>query len=178
MGKIREGAGRGPGLPSPIPGLCTTACVCEHLDLKRTPAAHSCSTRTHTHEPWAPRSPPPYPPHLSPAPTLEPYQNIPNVLFEEQFFLNKKWQSCCLSVSLLASRENEIINPLEDTESRTPGSFLINCLSITVWEYSQWRTVNKMIERLIHFINIALNLFMYLNHKINYDCDVMEKKVV
>lgn len=35
-----------------------------------------------------------------------------------------------------------------------------------------------MRERLIHFINIALNLFVYLSHKINYDCDEMEKKRV
>lgn len=33
-----------------------------------------------------------------------------------------------------------------------------------------------MRERLIHFINIALNLFVYLSHEINYDCDEMGKK--
>lgn len=33
-----------------------------------------------------------------------------------------------------------------------------------------------MRERLIHFINIALNLLVYLSHEINYDYDEMEKK--
>lgn len=33
-----------------------------------------------------------------------------------------------------------------------------------------------MRESRIHFINIALNLFVYLSHEINYDCDEIEKK--
>lgn len=117
--------------------------------------------------------------HLQ-TPTVQPHQNIPNGMFPEQFFFNEKHQSCCLlatwSVFWPQGRRAEIINPLEDTESRTPESFLINCLSITIWVYSQWRTLNKMRERLIHFINIALNLFVYLSHEINYDCDETEKK--
>lgn len=31
-------------------------------------------------------------------------------------------------------------------------------------------------ERLIHFINMALNLILYLGHEINYGSDEMEKK--
>lgn len=63
----------------------------------------------------------------------------------------------------------ETINPLEAPEPKAPESFLINCLSITLRVYSQWRTLNKMKVRLIHFINITLNLFLYLSHKINYN---------
>lgn len=33
-----------------------------------------------------------------------------------------------------------------------------------------------MRERLIHFINIALNHFVYLSHEINYNYDEMGKK--
>ena len=35
-----------------------------------------------------------------------------------------------------------------------------------------------MRESLIHFINIALNLFVYLSHEINFDYDEIEKKKV